>query len=470
MLVDWGDVSTCRADEWDGAQIAITGWIAPLECEDSYTYFLLAPEPVCCRGCLPSDPLACIEVFARRPIPAPRQAVRLIGEWHLLRDDPTGWRYQLRDARIEDAAPTGVVITRRGLLTAAAMCWLGVLDLLGARPAAAASGDDPAARQVIADHLTVDTHSHAGYILRISTDSSSRPFEPVAAPMREGGMAVICLAMVTDYPVTRTTPDHRIMAYRDPAPGELYNWSQRAFARLMGLVRIDQLAVVTDTSSLKNAQGHDPAIIIAAEGADFLEGRIERVDDAYRAYQLRHLQLTHYRVNELGDIQTAPPVHGGLTDFGADVIRACNRLGIVVDVAHGTYDLVKRAATVTTKPLVLSHTSLTDAPRRGTRLITADHARAVADTGGLVGIWPPVSEFKDMAALVGGFRRMVDVIGVDHVGLGSDMRGLLVPSVFDGYRKLPALAAALLGAGFQADEVGKMLGGNYARVFEAAVG
>jgi membrane dipeptidase len=54
-------------------------------------------------------------------------------------------------------------------------------------------------------------------------------------------------------------------------------------------------------------------------------------------------------------------VHGGLTDFGAEVVRACNRLGIV-DTAHGTYDLVKRAAAVTTKPLVLSHTSLSLTP------------------------------------------------------------------------------------------------------------
>ena len=105
--------------------------------------------------------------------------------------------------------------------------------------------------------------------------------------------------------------------------------------------------------------------------ADFLEGRIERLEEAYRRWTLRHLQLTHYRVNELGDIQTEPPVHGGLTDFGAAVIRGCNRLGIVVDVAHGTLDLVKRAAAITAKPLVLSHTSLTSRPGPHSRQITA---------------------------------------------------------------------------------------------------
>ena len=82
-----------------------------------------------------------------------------------------------------------------------------------------------------------------------------------------------------------------------------------------------------------------------------------------------------------------------MTDFGAAVVRACNRLGIVVDVAHGTYDLVKRAALVTSRPLILSQTSLSSAPGRHSRQISPDHARAVAQTGGVIGIWPPASIF-----------------------------------------------------------------------------
>jgi membrane dipeptidase len=162
-------------------------------------------------------------------------------------------------------------------------------------------------------------------------------------------------------------------------------------------------------------------------------------------------------------------VHGGLTDFGADVIKRCNRLGIVVDVAHGTYDLVKRAAAVTTKPLVLSHTSLSSKRGARSRLVSAEHAHVVADTGGLVGIWPPAGIFPDMPALAAGMARMVDAIGIDHVGLGSDMRGLVGPSVFSSYRDLPLLAQALLAHGFQVPDVRKILGGNYVRVFSASL-
>jgi microsomal dipeptidase-like Zn-dependent dipeptidase len=93
-------------------------------------------------------------------------------------------------------------------------------------------------------------------------------------------------------------------------------------------------------------------------------------------------------VNELGDIQTEEPVHGWLTDAGVEVIRRRNARGVVVDVAHGTLDLVRRSAAVTTKPLVLSHTSLTIRPRPFTRLITPEHVRLVAGTGGMIGIWP----------------------------------------------------------------------------------
>jgi len=184
---------------------------------------------------------------------------------------------------------------------------------------------------------------------------------------------------------------------------------------------------------------------------------------------LRHLQLTHYRVNELGDIQTETPVHGGLTDFGAEVIRTCNRLGIVVDTAHGTYELVKRAAAVTTKPLVLSHTSVTRSPGPQSRQISPDHARVIAGTGGVIGVWPPSSIYPDLKAYVEGFARMADVAGVEHVGLGSDMMGLTVPSVFDSYRDLPLLAQGLLDQGFSSEETGKVLGGNYARVFAATL-
>jgi membrane dipeptidase len=312
-------------------------------------------------------------------------------------------------------------------------------------------------------------HSHAGGIASPQRIRSGVGFGIVADPMRRGGMAAICLAVVSDGPTHHVTGDGRIHPFRDPAPGELYEYGELAFSRVTAFARAEGLSTIDNTASLRAAQAGRPSVIIAAEGADFLEGNVGRVDEAQSGWRLRHLQLTHYRVNELGDIQTEPPVHGGLTNTGAEVIRRCNRLGIVVDVAHGTYALVKRAADVATKPLVLSHTSLTAQPRPFSRLISPDHARIVAGTGGVIGVWPPVSIFPDVTAMAAGMARMVDVVGIDHVGLGSDMRGLVGPSALPDYDRLPELVQALLSTGFHSEEVAGLLGGNYVRVFTAAL-
>jgi len=175
----------------------------------------------------------------------------------------------------------------------------------------------------------------------------------------------------------------------------------------------------------------------------------------------------HYMPSDLGDQQTEDARWGGLTPLGADVVRECNRLGIVVDVAHGTMALVQQAAAATSVPFVLSHTSLARGPlAQYTRLIPAEHARLVAQAGGVIGVWPSGFSFVDARDWVGGIARMVDAAGVDHVGIGTDMEGG-VNEVWDDYADLPAVADLLLRQGFGPEEAGKLLGGNYVRVFRA---
>lgn len=321
----------------------------------------------------------------------------------------------------------------------------------------------------LAGAVTVDMHSHAGGFNGIRRLNDNAPYLPLAAPMRAGGMAVACLAIVPDAPAHKVLADERIHPFRTPEPGELYVFSARAFGRLMGLVREQSLAVIADAAALRAARSTRPSAIISSEGGDFMEGVLDRLDEAYAKYTLRHLQLTHYRVNELGDIQTEAPVFGGLSPFGADVLRRCNALGVVVDIAHGTYDLVRQAAAITTKPLVLSHTSLVANPGPRSRRISPDHARVVAQTGGVIGVWPPTSVFVDKAAMAAGIARLADVVGVDHVGIGTDMMGLISGSCYGDYAQTPEVAAALLDRGFSAADVRRIMGGNYVRVFEATL-
>jgi membrane dipeptidase len=123
MQIDWPALRTGRADLFDGAEVEISGWIAPIEVSEHHDYFLLVEEPMCCLGCLPSNPSACVEVFAARAISSTGHSVGLAGQWRGLIDDPAGWRYQLREARLVDTRPAPPAI-RRTLLSAGALAAL----------------------------------------------------------------------------------------------------------------------------------------------------------------------------------------------------------------------------------------------------------------------------------------------------------------------------------------------------------
>lgn len=443
MRLSWHDLGTARADRADGRRVEITGFALGSGALGGDHHFLMMAEPGCCQGCAPNNPLAVVEVFTESPLKSRGGALRLSGIWRVS-PDAEGWRYRLHEAQVTRG------VTRRRLIAVSPLFCLPV----------------PAMAQA-ADGMAVDIHSHAGNLLPMSFGRGG--YSAVADPMRQGGVSAISLAVVSDSPIIQLTGG-RLRPGRDPRPGELYAFSQRSFPALHALAREQGMPIIRTAAELRAARAGRPSLIVASEGADFLEGKIERLDEAHQRWALRHLQLTHYRPNELGDIQTEPSVHDGLTAFGVEVIRRCNALGIVVDVAHATFAGVKKAAAATTRPLVLSHTLLTTRPAAWTRRILPDHAKAVAATGGVIGIWPVADYFPNVVAYAtDGFARMVDVVGIDHVGLGTDQLGLVGASALPSYADLPQLAAALRTK-FNAEETAKLLGGNYRRVFEASVG
>ncbi len=440
MRLSWRDLGRPRADRAAGKPVELTGYPLTVLPTGSAHHFLMMAEPGCCGGCVPNNPLAVVEVLADQPLKIGNGPLRLSGTWQVSSDE-AGWRYQLHGAEVMPG------MTRRSMIAASSLFCL---------PATAM------AQQT--DGLAADSHSHAGNLIRASYARES--LSDVASPMRKGGLSLVCLAIVGDSPVIGVV-DGRLRPKRNPRPGELYDFSKVQFGKVHELARSQSMPIIRTGGELRAARSDRPSVIVTSEGADWLEGRIERLDEAYQRWQLRQLQLTHYRPNELGDIQTEPAVNGGLTNFGVEVIRRCNTMGIVVDVAHGTFDLVKRAVATTSKPLLLSHTGLSNRPTPWTRLITSDHARAIASTRGVIGIWP-VAQVANVAAYADNISRMVDVVGVDCVGIGTDQLGLLGPSCLPSYADLPQLAAAL-SSRFKPDEINKLLGGNYRRVFEACI-
>ncbi len=206
------------------------------------------------------------------------------------------------------------------------------------------------------------------------------------------------------------------------------------------------------------------AAFLSCEGGDCLEGNAARLDDLYQR-GVRSFQLVHYSQNILGDLQTQPPVYNGLSTFGRDVVRRLNRLGMLVDVAHAAYSTVKATVDITSAPIVLSHSHLQNESAPHPRLITVEHARLVASTGGVIGAWPFGFTNRSFADFVDQTLRLVDAVGVDHVGLGTDLDNIVQP-VFSTYRQLPDWIEALRTKGLSEGDTAKVAGGNALRVLQ----
>lgn len=202
--------------------------------------------------------------------------------------------------------------------------------------------------------------------------------------------------------------------------------------------------------------------LLALEGTHALEGSVENVEELYRV-GYRMMGLVHYTDNAM-----AASTHGtsesGLTDSGRQLIRRMMELGIIIDLSHSSLQTIDDVIAMVNKPVIASHGGV-----RGTcdtaRNLEDRHVRAIADTGGVigVGIYRYATCGRTLDDTVRAMRYVADLVGVDHVALGSDFDGS-VATVFDssGWAKL---TEALLNGGFSSDEVEKIMGGNAIRVF-----
>lgn len=202
--------------------------------------------------------------------------------------------------------------------------------------------------------------------------------------------------------------------------------------------------------------------IYLIEGGHPLEGRLENLDRLYES-GLRIVAFTHFFDNELGG-----SLHGltksGLTDFGRDVVRRADELEVVIDIAHASAQSVRDILTLTSRPVILSHGGFKgncDTPRN----LEDELMQEVAAAGGLVGIgfWDSAICDTSPNGIVKSIRYGIDLLGVDHVALGSDYDGTVkVP--FDA-AELAILTQTMLEHGFDEAEIRKVMGGNAQRFF-----
>ena len=224
-----------------------------------------------------------------------------------------------------------------------------------------------------------------------------------------------------------------------------------------------------DLESYLKRRDSEPAItagFLGVEGAHALSGDLGNVDVLYDA-GVRMMAPTHFFDNDIGG-SSAGVRQGGLTEKGREMIRIMERKRMLVDVAHASEATIDDVLGLATRPVVVSHTGV-----KGTcdnaRNLSDRHLRAIAATGGVVGI--AYFEFAvcgtDAAAIARAVRHAADVAGVDHVALGSDFDGA-VRTPFDT-TGLPVLYDALLAAGFNEEQIAQIAGGNALRVLRAVL-
>lgn len=258
-------------------------------------------------------------------------------------------------------------------------------------------------------------------------------------------------------------------------------------------------------------------ILLSVEGGHAIENSIEKLH-AFYDLGVRSLTLTWNNSNGWADSSAEPPRHHGLTGFGREVIREMNRLGMLIDVSHSSDATFWQTLETSTAPVVATHScarALTTAPRN----LTDEQLRALASAGGLcmVNFFPAflseswrqawnalapqrhalheqaglpyrttgrpvphsVSSSIDreiatrippvpLSTLIDHIDHIATIAGIDHVGLGSDFDGVpALPTGISSAEDLPKITTALHQQGYNAEQLQRILGGNFLRVFEA---
>ncbi len=318
----------------------------------------------------------------------------------------------------------------------------------------------------------VDLHAHpgrcflAGYadtsplVRQLGKSDVARSIQSAAT----AGVCCVSTSTVADLAVLRPNATGGLGAAREFASGEARADHDTQLAGLR--TALDGIRTVLTADDIASAHNDgEGSAFISCEGADFLDGALGGLAPVFD-HGARMITLVHYRVNELGDIQTEAPRHGGLTPFGCEVVTEMNRLGMIIDLAHATFETTVGALEASTDPIVISHSHLAGPGSDHPRLLTDDHAKVVADAGGLVGAWPAGVTATTLVEYVDEICRLVELIGVDHVAIGSDLDANYRP-VLTEYAQFNDVASILTDRGFAANEVDAILGGNVVRLFTA---
>ncbi len=302
--------------------------------------------------------------------------------------------------------------------------------------------------------------------------------------LREGGVDLVGLSIATRHPDLRGTSSTPFfwsqglprsvlgsdMAIAEALIDRIDGWALGSGGRLRIVRDVDALDQVRPGAGWLGA-------FLGVQGGHVLEGEVANIGRLHER-GVRMLALAHVMDNALVGSNTGAG-RGGLSGLGRTVIAECERLGILVDLAHMSAAGIRDSLPLLTRRFVLSHTGFTalaDGENRGrryspgTRNLPSDEARMVAEAGGVIGLtlstWLLGGE--DLDAVGRAFDLALEIAGPEKVAIGSDMDGGL-RMVVDA-AGMPAVTDELLRRGHDSETVAAVMGGNALRVLRGTFG
>jgi membrane dipeptidase len=239
---------------------------------------------------------------------------------------------------------------------------------------------------------------------------------------------------------------------------------QFARASRGGFVVIESSADLSAYLERRQRNGRLTAGLLSIEGAHALDGKLENLDVLYRA-GYRMMSPSHFFDNDIGG--SAAGVHKtGLTEKGREWVRQMEARHMILDLAHASAKTIDDVLAIASGPLVVSHTGVKGTCNNN-RNLSDDQIRAVAAKGGLIGIgyWDTATCGTDARVIVKAMRYVSDLVGVEHIALGSDFDGAIT-APFDT-TGLVEITDAMLEAGYSEQEIRRIMGENVVKFLQA---
>jgi len=212
----------------------------------------------------------------------------------------------------------------------------------------------------------------------------------------------------------------------------------------------------------KQSRGRLAAGILSLEGGHALEGDLENVERLFDA-GIRIIGFAHLFDNRLGGSAHGLE-KGGITEFGLEVLKEMERLNILIDISHASPALIDDIFKHSTRPVIATHTGVTAICDHSPRNLADGQIKQIAESKGVVGVgfWTDAVCTSDVTGIIDTVRHVIDLVGEDHVALGSDFDGN-VQTPFDVANMID-LTQALLDAGFTEPQIRKVMGDNVRRL------